>query len=109
MTSRCGSRWMFSILIMAATSISTTLWGQETYEPGGPLMGVKLPLYPTRFGEPAGQPGAIPELAAQAKVADPKSTDFTPQGMAPVPQLYPGSVEHWRTYFGKYLSIKSFF
>ncbi len=32
--------------------------GQE-YEIGGPLAGVKLPLYKTQHGEPAGYPGCL--------------------------------------------------
>ncbi|MBM4320494.1 MAG: hypothetical protein FJ125_11165, partial [Deltaproteobacteria bacterium] len=79
------------------------------YLPGGPLAGLDLPLYQTQDGEPPGYPGCLPELAAAAKQRDARSSDFTPQGQAPEWELYPGSVEHWRTYYGKYTPGRSLF
>lgn len=76
---------------MCCFLISTVAFsaGDDKYEVGGPLAGVKLPLYPTYFGEPAGKPG-------------------NSRG-APQFQLYPGSVENWRAYMFKYLPIRSIF
>jgi len=83
--------------------------GQEEYEIGGPLAGVKLPLFPTECGEPRGYPGCIPELQAAAREMDPKSREWTPQGQAPQLQLYDGSVENWRAYWLHYMPIRSMF
>jgi len=78
------------------------------YEIGGPLAGLKLPLWRTQHGEPAGYPGCLPERAA-AQVDGEGNRPFTPQGMAPELELYPGSVEHWRTYWFKYCPVRGFF
>jgi hypothetical protein len=81
-------------------------------EIGGPLAGLRLPLYPTRHGEPAGYPGCIPELAQQGQVVVDMGQEYrqwSPQGMAPERDLYEGSVEHWRAYMFKYMPIRSFF
>lgn len=58
------------------------------YLTGGPLAGIKLPPYPTYHGEPAGRPGNHYRMQYQ---------------------LYPGSVENYNTYMGKYMPIRSFF
>jgi hypothetical protein len=62
---------------------------KENYEIGGPLAGVKLPLYPTYHGEAPGKPG---------------NSRGKPQY-----QLYPGSVENWRAYYFKYCPVRSIF
>jgi len=76
------------------------------YRVGGPLAGLVLPLFPTQHGEPPGYPGCIPELRVKEESG---YVTFSPDGMAPEEHLYPGSVEHWRAYFFKYLPIQSMF
>jgi len=66
------------------------------YEVGGPLAGVKLPLMKTQHGEKPGYPGALPGK-------------FGTEGLAPVLELWPGSVELYHTYMDKYLPIRSLF
>jgi hypothetical protein len=56
------------------------------YEVGGPAAGVQLPLFPTQHGEPAGQPGG---------------SDGYPEY-----ELYPGSVEHFRSVGLKNLPVR---
>lgn len=73
----------------ADVTASTPSTDASDYLVGGPLAGMKLPLYPTYHGEPAGRPGN--------------------SGNTVQLQLYPGSVEHWRAYMGKYMPIRSFF
>ena len=53
---------------VVAFSFAMAVAAQEKpeYEVGGPLAGVKLPLYKTQHGEPAGHPGCIPALAQKA-------------------------------------------
>lgn len=95
----------------------TQAFKADEYLIGGPMAGVKLPPAPTQFGEPAGFPGAIPDLnkkwAAEhpdlAGDAEPLNDDFTPVGQAPEVELYPGSVERWRGEMMKYLPQRSFF
>jgi len=75
----------------------------EKFEAGGPLAGLKLPRYQGQHGEKPGYPGCIPELAI---------TDlgkWRTQGVAPQMQLYPGSVENYRTYWFKYCPVRSFY
>ncbi|MFP4056690.1 MAG: hypothetical protein ACLF0G_07465 [Candidatus Brocadiia bacterium] len=91
-------RSAFVVTLVVACS-SPGLWAAE-YEIGGPLAGVKLPLLPTQHGEPPGYPGCIPG-ADEGR--------FEPQGQAPQLELYPGSLEHWRTYWFKYCPVRSFF
>jgi len=96
----------------------------DTYEIGGPLAGLKLPLSPTQHGEPAGYPGCIPELAQKAvqeqeakiQAGDPKAkpydetnAPFTTVGQQPERELYPNSVEHWRAYGMKYEPVRSLY
>jgi hypothetical protein len=83
-------------------------WAEE-FESGGPLSGVRLPPAKTQHGEPAGFPGCIPELAAAAKPGDDGYRPFTSQDMAAERELYPGSVEHYRSYWSKYVPVRSFF
>lgn len=85
------------VLILA---ISTHAKAQE-YEIGGPLAGIKLPLYETQHGEPAGYPGCLRDEKG-AFIND-------PQGQHPERQLYPDSVEHWRDYWFKYTPARSIF
>ena len=69
---------------------------QDRFVTGGPLAGVELPLFPTQHGEPPGHPGCLPGK-------------FDADGQAPELALYPGSVEHYRTYYDKYLPVRSMF
>jgi hypothetical protein len=69
---------------------------EESYEVGGPLAGVPLPLRSCRFGEPPGYPGCLPGK-------------YEKDGLAPEWQLYDGAVEHWHTYMSKYLPVRSNF
>ena len=55
----------------------------DEYEIGGPLAGLKLPLFKTQHGEKPGYPGNLP-----------RQYDHDP--LAPELQLYPGSAEHYR-------------
>jgi hypothetical protein len=100
-------------LIAAALCISTVAWGQaETYEVGGPLAGLKLPLSKGAFGEEAGYPGCVPELIAQGKdTVDMGNTyrEWDRQGQAAEYELYPGAMEHWRAYWFKYCPVRSLF
>jgi len=61
----------------------------EKCEVGGPLAGLRLPLFPTYHGEPPGHPG--------------KSAG------APELKLHEASVEHWRAYWFKYCNVRSFY
>ena len=63
-----------SVLLLVAARVRA---GEQEYETGGPLAGVKLPLYKTQHGEPPGQPGCIPALHEKAKAEDiPKNPDL---------------------------------
>ena len=96
----------------------------DEYLVGGPLTGLKLPLFAPQHGEPAGYPGCIPELAEraarenEAKIAagDPdaepfneNNAPFTTVGQKPEHELYPGAVEHWRAYGMKYEPVRSLY
>jgi len=84
----------------------------EEYEIGGPLAGLKLPLFKTQHGEEPGYPGCIPELMAKGKeVRDMGNVyrEYGPQGQPPQLELYPGSIENWRAYWFKYCPVRSMF
>jgi len=70
---------------------------------------MRLPLFPTQHGEPPGYPGCIPERVRPHEADREGNVPFSPQGQAPELELYPGSVEHWRTYWFKYCPVRSFF
>ena len=98
-------------LVFTLPSVSGLIAAEE-YEIGGPLAGVKLPLYVGQHGEEPGYPGCIPELMEEGEAFDDMGhayRDWGPQGQAPEWQLYDGSVEHWRGYMFKYMPIRSFF
>lgn len=85
---------------------------RQQYEIGGPLAGLRLPLFKGQHGEEPGYPGCLPELIASSeKKEDMGNTyeDWGPQGMAPEVELYPGAVEHYRNYMFKYYSARSFY
>ena len=98
-------------LVLAAGALSwgAALAADSEHEVGGPLAGIKLPLYKTQHGEPAGHPGCIPGLAEKAvrereeaiKAGKEKESypsgffPFTTQGLHPEVELYPGAVEHF--------------
>jgi len=73
------------------------------YEVGGPLAGVKLPLFPTQHGEPAGHPGCLPDPDNPGRLL------YDKQGLSPERHLHPHSVEHWRAYWFKYCPVRSFY
>ena len=107
-------RTVFCAGMVAAVVLAGAAAGaeKEEYLPGGPLAGVRLPLFPTQRGEPAGYPGSIPELTAKGKVStDMGNTyrEYSAQGQAPEMDLYPGSVEHWRSYFFKYVPVRALY
>ena len=100
---------LLPVFLLTALSASCTA---EEYGIGGPLAGVKLPLFKNQHGEPAGHPGSLPEKMAAAKMKTDVQLRYKtwgPQAQSPELDLYPGSVEHWRTYMHKYLPIRSFF
>ena len=82
--------------IILAPIFSSAVLAASEYEIGGPLAGLKLPLFATQHNERPGYPGNLP-----GKYDD----DF----LAPELELYPGSVEHYRAYMFKYMPIRSFF
>ena len=73
---------------------------------GGPLNGVKLPRCKTHHGEEPGYPGTIERLRETDQYGN---ILFSSQGQQPEVELYPGAVEHYRSYWFKYLSVRSFF
>lgn len=107
---RRGCRLMF---VVAAFALAVSAWGAtEEYEIGGPLAGLKLPLFRGQHGEEPGYPGCIPELmAGGAEVRDFGNIyrEWGSQGQAPEVELYPGAEEHWRAYWFKYCPVRSFF
>ena len=84
-----------ALLSGAPATVSTAAAAGE-YEVGGPLAGENLPPYPTQHGEAPGQPGVIPGK-------------YSNQGQTSERELYPGSVEHYRTVQGKYTPTRSIF
>lgn len=84
----------------------------EKYEIGGPLAGLRLPLFKGQHGEQPGYPGCIPELITSGKTfvdMNNSYNDWGPQGTAPELELYPGAAEHYRNYMFKYYGARSFF
>lgn len=82
------------------------------FEIGGPLAGLKLPLFRTQHGEKPGYPGCIPELMEKARVVEDMGNrykEWGPQGQSPELELYEGAVEHYRAYWFKYCPVRSFF
>lgn len=63
------------------------------YEIGGPLEGLKLPLYPTQHGEAPGYPGVLPGQPTE--------------GVYPEFELLRGSPERFHSYMHKYLPTRS--
>ncbi len=106
-------RWICVLTVAAMCVLPAALCAQGMdYEIGGPLAGVKLPLFQGQFGEKPGFPGCVPELIAQGKeVTDMGNTyrEWDSQGQAPQYELYPGALEHWRAYWFKYCPVRSFF
>jgi hypothetical protein len=84
------------LLLLLSICFSLPLRGQE-YLPGGPLAGLELPLLKGQHGEPDGYPGAIP------------GTEFAAADTAAEVELYPGAVEHWRSYYFKYVPMRSMY
>ena len=54
------------VLLVCACTPDDLVEGHD-YEVGGPLAGVKLPLYGPHHGEQPGHPGCVPELMAKAE------------------------------------------
>ncbi|HPD15636.1 MAG TPA: hypothetical protein PLE19_11835 [Planctomycetota bacterium] len=82
MGSRRWLRWVSAWVVVLGCAAGAGERGQV----GGPLAGVELPPFPTQHGEPPGHPG--------------HSEGF------PESELYPGSVEHFRTVSLKNLPIR---
>ena len=95
-------------IILMSTSFAFCQEGDgepdQEYLIGGPLAGIKLPLFAGDNGDIAGHPGCIPDL-----MEDGEEGRWGPQSMAPVYELYPDSVELFRTYMQKYMPIRPFF
>lgn len=85
-----------SVSALMLSSVPVAAATEPSYEIGGPLAGVVLPLFPTQHGEPAGYPGCLPGR-------------FANDHLAPLCDLYPGSVEQYRAYMSKYMPIRSLF
>lgn len=80
---------VFTITTALLTFGTAAAFGEApTYMTGGPLAGIELPLYPTYEGDAPGSPGG--SLGLQS-------------------DLYPGSVEHFRSIGYKYMPVRSFF
>lgn len=97
---KCLQKMLIGVFVVLAATFQAGLCSSpaQEYNVGGPLAGVKLPLFPTQHGEPAGHPGAIPK------------TQFAgTDKLAPQWDLYSGSVEQWRAYMFKYMPIRSSF
>jgi len=106
--------WPGIVAVLCATLIAAQAAAAEKleHEIGGPLAGVKLPLFKGQHGEEPGHPGCIPELIKKGKDVRDMGTNYVEwgrQGLSPEWELYPGSVEHWRAYMFKYMPIRSFF
>lgn len=100
---------LFAMVLLATMTATAE---KNEYLPGGPLAGLKLPPFKTHHGEPPGYPGCIPELNAKGKeVKDMGNTyrDYGPQGQLPQVELYPGSIENWRSYWFKYCPARSLY
>lgn len=76
------------------------------YEIGGPLAGVKLPLFPTQYGEAPGYPGVLTGTTVKAEGQDLR---ISAEGLYPERHLHPDSVEHWRANNFKYLPVRGLF
>ena len=98
--------WVWSAPAMAQTKAKAA---DDQYEVGGPLQGVRLPLYPVQHGEKPGHPGCISALQKPEGPPEKQVIPFTTEGLPPERQLFDGSVEHFRAYWFKYLPVKSFF
>lgn len=98
------------MIVLVFMSVSVAFCQEDDGEPdqgyliGGPLAGLKLPLFVGDNGDVPGHPGSIPDL-----MEDGEGGRWGPQSMAPVYELYPGSVELFRTYMQKYMPIRPFF
>lgn len=79
------------------------------YEIGGPMAGIKLPLYPAQGGAEPGFPGTFKDLQDEAKAKKPESAAFTPEGNYPARELRPGSPEIFQAYFDKYMPVRPMF
>ena len=69
----------------------------DQFEAGGPLAGLKLPLFPTQHGEEPGHSGCFP------------GTKYFQPKQHPEHELYPGSVEHWRVSRPNFFPNRPFF
>jgi hypothetical protein len=102
---RVSTRFLlrYSVVPIVVAACAAASQGEpREYEIGGPLAGVKLPPYPTQHGEPPGQPGVLLET-------DDDGQPIRPAANEPELHLYEGAVEHFRTYWHKYLGVRSFF
>ena len=100
-------RALVRLLLAAAVALfavdSASQCAEAEYEVGGPLAGLKLPLYPTQHGEPAGHPGCLPHPDKPGELL------YSKDGQFPELHVYAGSVEHYRHYMLKYMPCRSMF
>jgi len=96
-----------ALVCLAVSAAAATAPGD--YEIGGPLAGVKLPLFPTQNGEEPGYPGCLRELVDPARADNEGNVPYTAQGQQPELLLYPGAVEHFRSVQFKYVPARSLF
>lgn len=89
-------RFRTLVLLTALFASMAAFAGGIEYDVGGPLAGLKLPLFPTQHGEKPGHPGELPG-----------KHDSDP--IQPVFELNPGSPELYRNYWLKYCPSRSFF
>jgi len=75
----------------------------DPYVVGGPLAGLKLPLFRTQHGEPPGFPGCLPGKDEKG------NTLYPVQGNPALFELYPGSVELWRQLLHRYVPARPFY
>jgi hypothetical protein len=86
-----------------AAPVAGTAEPEDRCEIGGPLAGLKLPPFPTQFGEPAGYPGCLPDPTSPGKLLHDK------EGLSPELHLHAESVEHWRANDFKYVPARSLY
>ena len=90
-------------VVLTLLAARAVLAAAEDYEIGGPLAGLRLPLFPTQHGEPPGYPGCLPDANNPANLLNDR------EGLSPERQLHPESVEHWRANDFKYLPVRSLY
>ncbi len=88
---------------LCAAFLTAVSFGAGASPVGGPLAGVRLPLFRTHHGEPPGYPGCLPDPNGTGRLL------HATEGLSPQVELHPGSVEHWRANDFKYLPTRSLY